>query len=225
MQIGNNNPFGRIPVYQTIEETVNKDTQTAGGTKGFSLKPAADTKYYLTAEYRSTCLKHLRDMINLQNVGTAHAYLEQSRIKRGEADVASVEDILDNQWTNPFSPNPSDIVSLSTGKAVPMDVANDLIEAKRKGERAYEDFKRERLQPGSTKSVNESVLKMKLKTFTGIKEKQKAKSSHKETVLKADRQLFGHMVLISMKRDLDMEEVLKHPLGPLPGPSQIAMAQ
>lgn len=37
VQIGRQNPFGRIPVDQIIEETVNKDTQTAGGTKGFSL--------------------------------------------------------------------------------------------------------------------------------------------------------------------------------------------
>lgn len=32
VQIGPKNPFGRIPVDQTIEETVNKDTQTPGGT-------------------------------------------------------------------------------------------------------------------------------------------------------------------------------------------------
>ena len=59
VQLGRQNPFGRIPVDQTIEETVNKDTQTPGGTKGFSLKPAALSCYYLTAEHRSTCLKQL----------------------------------------------------------------------------------------------------------------------------------------------------------------------
>lgn len=57
VQLGRDNPFGRIPVDQTIEETVNKDTQTPGGTKGFSLKPADLSRYYLTTEYRSTCLK------------------------------------------------------------------------------------------------------------------------------------------------------------------------
>jgi len=41
IQIGSKNPFGRIPVDQTIEETVNKDTQTPGGIKGFSLNPGA----------------------------------------------------------------------------------------------------------------------------------------------------------------------------------------
>ena len=56
VQLGAANTFGRIPVDQAIEETANKDTQTAGGTKGFSLNPGAVSKYYLTAEYRSICL-------------------------------------------------------------------------------------------------------------------------------------------------------------------------
>ncbi|KAL9977627.1 hypothetical protein ACROYT_G015055 [Oculina patagonica] len=33
VQVGIQNPFGKIPVDQACEETVNKDTQTAGGTK------------------------------------------------------------------------------------------------------------------------------------------------------------------------------------------------
>ena len=37
-QIGNDNSFGCISMDQTIEETINKDTQTPGGTKGFSTK-------------------------------------------------------------------------------------------------------------------------------------------------------------------------------------------
>ena len=36
VQLGTTNTFGRIPIDQTIEETANKDTQTAGGTEGFS---------------------------------------------------------------------------------------------------------------------------------------------------------------------------------------------
>lgn len=59
VQLGASNPFGRIPVGQTIEATVNKDTQTPGGTKGYSLKPAAFSKYYLTAEHRSAWVRNL----------------------------------------------------------------------------------------------------------------------------------------------------------------------
>jgi len=42
-----------------------------------------------------------------------------------------------------------------------------------------------------------------------------AKSTHKDTVLKADHKLFGHKVLIATSRKLDMRSVLAHPLEPL----------
>ena len=48
VQIGVHNPFGQTPF--DVEDTVNKDTQTAEGAKGFSLKPGTYSKYHLTAE-------------------------------------------------------------------------------------------------------------------------------------------------------------------------------
>ena len=65
VQLKNSNPFGRVPVDQTCEETVNKDTQTSGGTKGFSLEPNHVSKHYLVAEYRSTFLRQLKDMLHI----------------------------------------------------------------------------------------------------------------------------------------------------------------
>ena len=56
VQPGFLNAFWKIPIDQTIEETVNKDTQTPGGMKGFSLKAGSISKFYLTAEYRSSSL-------------------------------------------------------------------------------------------------------------------------------------------------------------------------
>ena len=46
-------------------ETVNHDTQTVGGTWGFSLKPAAVTKYDFSTEFRNTAL--LCGMIHYTN--------------------------------------------------------------------------------------------------------------------------------------------------------------
>ena len=63
VQISSNNPFGRIPVDQTTEVTVNKDTQTPGGTSRFSLKGGAIKRYYITAEYRSAFPGQLGDMV------------------------------------------------------------------------------------------------------------------------------------------------------------------
>lgn len=42
------------------------------------------------------------------------------------------------------------------------------------------------------------------------------KGTPKEIVLKADRAVFGQMIVIAEVRDLSMREVLSHPLGPIP---------
>jgi hypothetical protein len=44
VQLSEQNPFGKIPVDQTIEETVNKDTQTAGKQDSFLLVTGATLK-------------------------------------------------------------------------------------------------------------------------------------------------------------------------------------
>ena len=41
IQLTSESPFASIPVDQAVKETVSKHTQTAGGTKGFSLKPSS----------------------------------------------------------------------------------------------------------------------------------------------------------------------------------------
>ncbi|KAJ8388288.1 hypothetical protein AAFF_G00135490 [Aldrovandia affinis] len=104
VQLGSQNPFGRISVDQTIEETVNRDTQTAGGTKGFSLKRAAVERYYLTSEYRSNYLKQLRRMVGRGMSHFSHPDLQMPRITRDEADVQSIVKLLEDDWTNPFDP-------------------------------------------------------------------------------------------------------------------------
>lgn len=114
VQIGEDNPFGRIPVDQTCEETVNKDTQTPGGTKGFSLKPMAISKYYLVAEFRSLYLKNLKEMLHLRSSGTQHNDLKRSRIQKDEADVQAILSTLEG-WVSPFE-GQQDLICLSTGK-------------------------------------------------------------------------------------------------------------
>ena len=76
VQLSSNNPFGRLPVDQTTEVTVNKDTQTPGGTSRFSLKAASVKQYYLTAEHRSAFLGQLRELVQGNNTKLHHAELQ-----------------------------------------------------------------------------------------------------------------------------------------------------
>ena len=214
-QIGNDNTFGRIPIDQTIEETVNKDTQTPGGTKGFSLQPNAIYKHYMTAEYRSASLHNLRKMTDSLNSTNKHKDLCSSRISKDEKDVNAIVDLVGPVWTNPFS-HPSELASLSTGKGLPPSFKDDVLNAENKGKEAYQAFK-SRMIPGETcKRIYEPIKNLKLKTFSENKKRKTVKNKSKELVLKADTALFGHMLLIAENRNLDVQKVLAHPLGPIP---------
>ena len=45
--------------------------------------------------------------------------------------------MLENNWINPLSIEPRDLVSISTGVAAPSDICEDLLKAKHRGEEAY----------------------------------------------------------------------------------------
>eukprot|EP00745_Piridium_sociabile_P027749 TRINITY_DN44663_c0_g1_i3.p1 TRINITY_DN44663_c0_g1~~TRINITY_DN44663_c0_g1_i3.p1 ORF type:complete len:1606 (-),score=395.32 TRINITY_DN44663_c0_g1_i3:590-5317(-) len=216
VQLGPTNPFGRIPVDQTIEETVNKDTQTPGGTKGFSLKAGAVAKYYLTAEYRSQYLGALRAMTDQGSSKLSHRDTHVPRIKKDERDVQSVMDILENSWVNPMSPEEQDLVGLSTGTIATPDVTKDLLEAHQTGESKYQSFKQTRLDGDPpTVQFHDTMKKLNLKTFSSVGKKN-VHGKKVQDVVKADRKLFGQMILVAERRNLHMRDVLKHPLGPLP---------
>jgi len=218
VQIGDRNTFGRIPVDQSCEETVNKDTQTPGGTKGFSLKPAAVSKYYLVAEYRSIFLRHLKDMLHLSASTAQHNDLQQSRIDRDESDVKSLIALMEESWINPFQGDVSELICLSTGKLATSDIEHDLLDAQTIGENAFKIFSKERMESNPPViNFHDTLKKQKLKTFADQSKKVKVrKESGKEVVIKADRALFAQMILIAENRKLRISDVLCHPLGPLP---------
>ena len=218
VQLGADNPFGRIPVDQTIEETINKDTQTAGGTKGFSLKAGTISRYYLTAEYRSSFLRYLRQMLSLDDSGISHGDLTQPRIQKDEADVEAIMDMLETSWVNPFSTDKLDIMSLSTAATAPDKVVHDLLNAYAIGEQKYVKFKEERLEASPpTVKFHDRIPKQNLKTLSDVNKKKKTvRVSGKEVILRADKNLFGNMLIIAQGRQLNMQEVLAHPLGPIP---------
>ena len=199
VQIGEDNPFGKVPVDQACEETVNKDTETAGGTKGLSLKAGAMSKYYLVAEYRSIFLRLVKDMLDLNKSNFHHTDLQSTRIVRDETDVKSLVAMLQSHWLDPFRSVQQDLVCLSTGKVAPPKIQQYLLAAKAVGEKAYEIFRVERLesQPPQTK-FHDTIPKAKLQTFTDLNKKVQVKSrTSKEIILKADRNLFVQMILIA----------------------------
>ena len=213
-QIGMKNTFGRIPMDQTIEETINKDTQTAGGTKGFSTRPNAVAKYYITANDRANYVRQLRAMISRESYKFEHPDMTKRRITRDERDIKSLYNMLKETWKNPFELSSETLCCISTG-VVPSDEAiADMCEARDKGQSAYQQFVAERLE-GRSKCFFSTISTLKLKSFQTNKVKTKT-STGKEIILKADKNLFSVMTIVAQSRRLGMREVFSHPLGPVP---------
>jgi hypothetical protein len=111
IQIGTQNRFGKIPMDQAIEETINKDTQTAGDTKGFRTRSGAVVRYYLTADYRSACMHQLREMVDETKGPFSHPDIGSTTIHQDEADVTSILNMFDS-WRNPFTDDMQYLCSL-----------------------------------------------------------------------------------------------------------------
>jgi hypothetical protein len=217
VQLGNSSSFARIPVDQTTEETVNKDSKIPGGIRNYSLKAGAVDRFYLGAEYKSAFLRNFREMLCLNKSTNVHNELQKSRILKDEVSVSAVVDTIYN-WNNPFEKS-QDLISLSTATVVPKDITLDILNAEKVGQAAYEQFKKDRLINNEMGiKFNDPIKKNGLKTFSNmVHVKKKVKTTSKEIILSADRRLFGQMLLIAQTRkDLQMKDVFCHPLGPVP---------
>ena len=215
VQLAGDNPFGRLPVDQTTEVTVNKDTKIAGGVTKFSLKTEAVNRFYLTAEFRSAFLGQLRDMVQVRRLSFHHDEMQTPRFIKDEVNVKAVENLLQS-WNNPFAES-QNLVSISTAKGAPDDVKNDLMSDLKIGEEAYQRFKKERLESNPPKKKFHDPIQMKkLKTFSSLCKKKEINSKGRAVILKADRSLFGRMIVMGQSRKIHMKDLLSHSLGPLP---------
>ena len=165
VQLGASNPFGKIPVDQIIEETINKDTQTPGGTRGFSLKPGAVQKYYIYSEHRSLFLRRLREMVGLAGSQFNHPDLQQTRKLRDETAVQSLVNLMEARWINPFRVGQDTLVHLATAAVAPADVVHDLMNTRKIGEDVYQTFKSDHIENPGNIDFFATMKKQRLKTF------------------------------------------------------------
>ena len=86
-------PFSLIPIDQTIEQTVNRDTKTKGGTVGFSLNRGAVQRWMLTAYERAAVTQNLKKMMGIKQSETSA--MKEMRIARISRDIRKVIEVLE----------------------------------------------------------------------------------------------------------------------------------
>ena len=95
----------------------------------------------------------------------------------------------------------------------PPEIVKDIIRAPETGEEAYKRFRSEWLDTNKTQ-FHDKIPCNKLKTFSSRSKQKSVKSRGRTVILKADKALFGRIILHAQQ--LHMAEVLCHPLGPIP---------
>ena len=138
--------------------------------------------------------------------------MTSSRITKDEEDVECLIDMLENIW---FTSEALDLCNLSTGASTEKDVVTDVLTAKEKGDQTFADFLTKRFSGDRTMKFFYILPKIKLKSFSTLKSKTIV-AKDKEIILKAGKNLFVMMTVIPRSRNLDMKEVLSHPLGAIP---------
>lgn len=211
------NAFAQVPVDMAIEQTVNKDTKISGGIIGKSLKPRAVKRWMLTAHDRAATTAACEVLAGQRQAAhTSHKESKGMRSVRDENDVNNVIRTIEACAVSPIMPSTScDLVNITTGAVAPPDVQSDIAHAFKRGDNAFRKFVQERLVSG-TVSFHSKLESLKLKSFASLVKSAKVSVQDREVSVRADRNLFARLLVISQSRHTDLRHVLSFPLGPLP---------
>ena len=177
VQLGSQNPFDRIPVDQTIEENhsteIHRQQEAHMAIAWIGLLWRGITSLLSTVVCTWGTSEKWWDAEWVDHL--SHTDLYMPRITRDEADVQSIVKLLEDDWTNPFDPNESEFVSISTGTLAPPEVVRDILEVPKIGMAAYKEFKRDRLEDERPEAqLHHKITKKKLKTLSDIRKKTSA---------------------------------------------------
>ena len=129
--------FAALPVDQTIEQTLNKHSKSAGGIIGFSHRESVTHKWILLAHARAAGAGACLSMAGLID-GSEDTHKEQ-KPKWIQADQEAISRVvtLTRDWGDPFDPSLASLTAVGTGTVAPEDVQQSLLNSVSAGEAAY----------------------------------------------------------------------------------------
>ena len=140
--------------------------------------------------------------------------LAAARIKIDSEAVEKVQDVLENVLAIPC--NGGELASLSTGVLESDKIKDNLLNPRKYGETTYKRFVESRCSSLQTIDFFDLLKKVNLQTFKHLKKAVKVSAKNSLSPLKMGRNLFARMALIGQFQKIDLKEVFKYPIGPLP---------
>ena len=137
--------------------------------------------------------------------------------KRIEYDEMTVRKCvsLTKEWSNPLQ-RAEELISLSSGQQAPEDVKQNLLKAKKIGEKQLQEFFDNRILSNKV-GFYEPIKRLKLKNLTSHKGKKKTtKVKGKERTIDSSLKTFSRFISLQGKYNISIPEVLNYELGALP---------
>ena len=104
---------------------------------------------------------------------------------------------------------------MSSGQQILEDVKQDLLNARKIGEKQLKEFIDNRILSDKV-GFYEPIKRLKLKTFTSLKVKKTTKVKEKEHTIESSLKMFSRFIILQEKRNISIREVLNYELGALP---------
>ena len=141
--------------------------------------------------------------------------LARHACRRTKNDVRKAMHTIES-CVNPFKSRiaTEPLVNIASAVKATDSITDDLRTVEKKGNATFVSFVEKRLKSNDIDYLYAPLSKSNLQTFGDLVKSMTVKST--AFVVKADRGWFARMVVIAHHRQMNMQEVLMYPLGPLP---------
>ena len=214
VQMSLSNPFGGNEADKTVENTINRNCIAGSEYIGFSASFPATKRWVLNASLEAKYRQLIREHVSLKPEGYMHKELAAACIKIDSEAVEKVQDVLENVLAIPW--NGGELASLYTGVLESDKIKDNLLNARKYGETTCKEFVESRFSSLQILDFFDPLKKVNLQTFKHLKKVVKVSAKNSLIPLKMARNLFARMELIGLFQKIDLKEIFKYPLGPLP---------
>ena len=141
-------------------------------------------------------------MANLSNAQSIYKQLRPSNILKSEKIVAETVRVLDEEYRNPFGVtlDESCLYNLSSGEALPVDIADDITKCYSKGLELMQAFTGKLLENGKQK-FHDLIARNQIKSFKSHVCSKVIAKDNKTATVRVNRDIIGSLLSFSAKNN------------------------
>ena len=205
----------RTSIDQRGEQSINKDSKTVGGIKGFANEPSNVLKWIFTRPEQAKNTHEMKKIAGLK-LSSEYKSLRRSQVIKSENHIQNVINVLTNEYINPFGieTDRDSLVNLSSG-VVNKDCNILKLHSERK--KAFDEFITSRLHTAET-PFHSPIPRKKLQLFKSSSINIQKPTESKIKTVSLNRNMIGKLLSLSTTfgKPIDLKEALCFPLSPIP---------